>query len=73
MIFIDYWLQQRTISNLQNVFLKGGLVLNMAARKRYQKVFAACPEHAAVIANWQHIGNVCGISPARRLFRARRP
>jgi hypothetical protein len=42
MIFIDYWLQQRTISNLQNVFLKGGLVLNMAARKRYQKVFAAC-------------------------------
>lgn len=42
MIFIDYWLQQRTISNLQNVFLKGGLVLNSAARSRFRKKFDQC-------------------------------
>jgi hypothetical protein len=42
MIFIDYWLQQRTLINLQHQFDLGGLLLNRAAQQRHRQLFAAC-------------------------------
>lgn len=44
MVFLDYWLQQRPISNLQPLFKNGGLVLNIAARSRFRKKFDQCSD-----------------------------
>jgi hypothetical protein len=42
LVFIDYWLQQPTIKNLQHTFDLGAMFLNRVARSRYRKAFADC-------------------------------